>query len=128
MTEVSVLDDTKPLELLKIPIDRGDVDVGGPTMDGRCEFVGRPMPSRFYERTDEQTTRGRNTLSLGSEKCQNVLDCRLGLVIRRHKRSHIRSIRLLRTYNNEFSARTSVLRYRRKSRQPEQIGEICQWG
>jgi hypothetical protein len=109
---MGVLDDSEPLELFEIAIDRGDMDIRCPTVDISCELVGGAVSAGLDERADQLSPRGRDPVSPTAEHRQDVLDCRLDLA-RRQQRTHVQSIRLRRTYNNDRLARSSVLRYLR---------------
>ena len=77
VTEMSVLYQAEPLQLLDIPIDRGEVDVGSEPLHIGCELVDRPMPTRRSQRANEESAGSGHPVPLGSENLDKACHCRV---------------------------------------------------
>ncbi len=74
MTQVGVFDDAQLLELLQIPVDGGEMDVGGPPLDGCGQLFGGQMAVRLEEDLENDPAGRRGPASPGPDQGEDVID------------------------------------------------------
>jgi hypothetical protein len=74
VTQMSVDHDTEALELVEVPVDRGQVDVGGELLNGLGQVLRRAVGTTFEELLKQEPARGGYPTTSGSQQVQNLLD------------------------------------------------------